>query len=90
MRTAPARAGAVLTPTQSELADQLDAEEHRTGEADPQLGLAHEGSGHERCRTTGLRARALAAVILVALLIHGEVQGPRVAPDIQSKTKMLD
>jgi hypothetical protein len=33
---------------------------------------------------------ALAAVILVGLLIHGEVQGPRVAPDIQSKAKILD
>jgi hypothetical protein len=33
---------------------------------------------------------ALAAIVLVALLIHGEVQGPRVAPDIQPKTKILD
>jgi hypothetical protein len=33
---------------------------------------------------------ALAAIVLVALLIHGEVQGPRVAPDIQPRTKILD
>jgi len=33
---------------------------------------------------------ALAAIVLVALLIHGEVQGPRVGPDIQPKTKILD
>ena len=33
---------------------------------------------------------ALAAVVLVALMLYGEVEGPRVAPDIQPKTKILD
>ncbi len=33
---------------------------------------------------------ALGAIILVALLIGGEVQGPRVAPDIEHKTKTMD
>jgi hypothetical protein len=33
---------------------------------------------------------ALAAIVLVALLIHGEVQGPRVAPDIERKVKSVE
>ena len=33
---------------------------------------------------------ALAAIVLVALLIHGEVQGPRVAPDIERKVKAVE
>jgi hypothetical protein len=33
---------------------------------------------------------ALGAVILVALLVTGEIQGEKVAPDIASKAKNVD
>jgi hypothetical protein len=33
---------------------------------------------------------ALAAIVLVTLFIHGEVQGPRVAPDIERKVKAVE
>jgi len=33
---------------------------------------------------------AIAAIVLVVLLIRGDVQGPRVAPDIARKVKSVE
>jgi hypothetical protein len=32
----------------------------------------------------------LAAILLIGLLVHGEVRGPRVAPDIEHKSKIVE
>jgi hypothetical protein len=32
----------------------------------------------------------LAAIVLIALIVHGEVRGTRVAPDIEQKAKALE
>jgi hypothetical protein len=33
---------------------------------------------------------AIAAIVLIVLLIHGDVEGPRVAPDIERKVKSVE